>query len=432
MIDLMRRSQNVIRTSLPAPIMDRIVQKSTANNEARKERPMDPHLTDTIEQHGDPLAFRLRQGRGRSPLLGGGRDTIKVEARQLAGHQKEAVVTEGADGSAWRLTSDEGKHLRGTDLAPFPLGFFNAGMQSDLYGRMRTLAAARDIPLDNVEIRVANHYWLTGSFIHGTGEGHAEAPDIDVRVASSAATETIKTLVAAAMDASPAIAFLRTPLAGNTFALYINGRRRKVEGVANSASADAGDPYRVYAQAPRPLDPHAPRDLIEKTGQVEQGTVEPASATVTNKLIRNILGEGKSLGTDGMYETDTWLGMPGTSHFKLTSDEGGAGTAPCGLALLSAGIAFCYMTQLARYIENMKMNIHGVRLVQLNPYVAGARAAAEPIDTHLFLNGEAPEETHLQLLTIAARTCYLHAASKAPTEPKLRLVHNGRDIARAA
>ncbi len=208
-------------------------------------------------------------------------------------------MTEGADGSAWRLTSDEGKHLRGTDLAPFPLGFFNAGMQSDLYGRIRTLAAVRGIDLRMVEIRVANHYWLTGSFIHGTGEGHAEAPDIDVRVQSGASTETIRALVAAAMDASSAIAFLRSPLFGNTFALYINGRRRKVDGVANSASADAGDPYRTYSQAPRPHDGSARRDLVTKTGQVEQGTPELASATVTNKLIRNIIGEGKSTGGGG-------------------------------------------------------------------------------------------------------------------------------------
>jgi uncharacterized OsmC-like protein len=394
-------------------------------------------MANTIDHQGDPLAFRLRQGHRRSPLLGSGRDVIKVEARQMAGHQKEAVVTAGTDASAWRLTSDEGKHLRGTDLAPFPLGFFNAGMQSDLYGRVRKLAATRNVALEHVEIRVANHYWLTGSFIHGTGQGHAEAPDIDVRVQSRAATETIKALVTAAMDASPAIAFLRTPLSGNTFALYINGRRRAVEGVANSSTADAGDPYRVYARAPRPLDPNSRRDLIEKTGQVEHGTIEPASATVTNKLIRNVLGEGKSLGQDGMYEdgmyeTDTWLGMPGTSHFRLVSDEDNADAAPCGLALLSAGIAFCYMTQLSRYIENMKMNIHRVRLVQLNRYVAGPNAAAEPIDTHLFLDGEAAEETHVQLLTIAARTCYLHAASRTPTEPSLRIIHNGRDIARAA
>ena len=90
------------------------------------------------------------------------------------------------------------------------------------------------------------------------------------------------------------------------------------------------------------------------------------------------------------------------------------------------------MTQLSRYIENMKMNIRGVRLVQYNPYVYGAKAGVEPIDTHLFLNGEAPDETHLQLLSIAARTCYLHAAAKTPTEPNVRIVHNGSEVARAA
>jgi hypothetical protein len=392
---------------------------------------MEPQAIDTIDRHGDPLAFRLRAGEDRSSLGDHAAAEVRVEARQMAGHQKEAVVTEGADGSAWRMTSDEGKHLRGTDLAPFPLGFFNAGMQSDLYGRLRSLAATRGIGLDQVEIRVANHYWLTGSFIHGTGEGHAEAPDIVLRVESSAPTQTIKTLVAAAMDASPAIAFLRKPLSGNTFALYINGRRRKVEGVANSASADVGDPYRTYSRAPRPVDADARRDLIEKTGQVEQGTSDPAPVSVTNKLIRNILGEGKSVG-GGLYETDTWLGMPGASHYKLVADEGGDAAAPCGLALLSAGIAFCYMTQLSRYIENMKMNIRGVRLVQSNPYSGGPAAAAGPIDTHLFLNGEAADETHLQLLTIAARTCYLHAAARTPTEPNLRIIHNGRDLVRAA
>ena len=75
-------------------------------------------------------------------------------------------------------------------------------------------------------------------------------------------------------------------------------------------------------------------------------------------------GEGKSLGRDGMYEVDTCLGMPGTSHFRLIGDEGSSDAAPCGLALLSAGAAFCYMTQLSRYIETMKMRIRGVRLVQ--------------------------------------------------------------------
>jgi uncharacterized OsmC-like protein len=391
---------------------------------------MDPTLTDTIDRHGDPLAFLVRKEQGTP--FNSSRTVFKVEARQMAGHQKEAVVTEGAHGRAWRLTSDEGLHLKGTDLAPFPLGFFNAGLQADLYGRMRTHAAERGIALEAITIRVVNHYWLTGSFIHGTGEGHAEAPDIEVQVQSPASADTVETLVAAAMDASPAIAYLRAPLVGNTFALYINGRRRQVEGVANSASPDAGDPYRVYARAPRPLDANGRRDIVMKTGRVEQGEPQLAAPTVTNKLIRNIFGDGKPVGSEGPFEIDTFLGVPGASHFKLMSDEGDGGAAPCGLSLLSAGIAFCYMTQLSRYIENMKMNIHGVRLVQFNPTVAELKAAVEPIDTHLFLNGEAAEESHLQLLTIAARTCYLHAAAKTPVEPNVRIVHNGHALARAA
>ena len=386
---------------------------------------MDATLTDTIDMHGDPLGFKLRQGRA-SPLLQGDRDVIKIEARQMALHQKECVAADGADASGWRLSSDEGKHLKGTDLAPFPLGFFNAGIQVDLAQQIRRLAAERKIRIDGLSLKAVNHYWLTGSFIHGTGEGHAEVPDIEVNLDSPAGTAEIEALVHAAMDASPAIAFLRTPMTANTFALYINGRRRSVEGVDNSLAGDADDPYRVYASAPRPLDANGPGDLIVKPGVVESGQSAPAKATIDGKQIRDIFGEGR-LREDGVLEVDTWLGMPGASHFVICGDTGG-GAAPSGLALFAAGISFCYMTQLARYIENMKLAIRGVRLVQFTPFRGGKKAIAEPIDTHLFLSGEAPAETHVNLLTVAARTCYLHAAAKTPTEPNLRIVHNGRAI----
>jgi uncharacterized OsmC-like protein len=390
---------------------------------------MDPTLTDTIDMHGDPLAFKLRQGLP-SPLLQGGRDIIKVEARQMALHQKEAVITDGAEASAWRVTSDEGKHLKGSDLAPFPLGYFNAGIQVNLVQQIRRIAGERNILIDSLTLSVVNHYWLTGSFVHGTGEGHAEVPDIDVRIESPANSGDIASLVHAAMDAAPAIAFLRTSLTTNSFALYINGRRRPVDGVDNSAAPDAGDPYQVYKSAPRPLNAKGRCDLIVKTGVTEDGQSSPAKATIDGKQIRDVIGEGKLL-SDGTLDADTWLGMPGASHFRLLGDAAGTDAAPSGLALFAAGIAFCYMTQLARYIENMKLAIRGVRLVQYTPFRGGAKAVAEPIDTHLFLNGEAPPETHLRLLTVAARTCYLHAASKSPTDPNLRIVHNGRPIAGA-
>ncbi len=387
-------------------------------------------MSDSIASYGGPLAFKVLQGEGRSPVLADcqGRDVFKVEARQLVGHQREAVVTEGASGSAWRVTSDEGVHLKGTDLAPFPFGFFNAGLQGDLFHRIRCGATAGGILLDGLEIDLANEYWLTGSFALGTGQGHAEPTQVEVRLHSTASNEVISNLVSDAVAASPAMALLRTPLT-NTFALYINGRRRVVEGVANSIAPDARDPFEVYPSVPRPLNTGGARQyLIEKTGRRQEGAPALAPAGTTTRIVRKVKGKGRLVDPAGLTEIETWLEYPGASHFVFRTDEGVSDCAPSGLALLSAGIAFCYMTQLERYVENMKLPIHGARLVQYSPYalVAGSRgghltAIAEPIDTHLFLNGEAPDETHANLLMMAARTCYLHATATAVLAPRLRL-----------
>lgn len=387
--------------------------------------------TDTIDAHGDPLAFKVRQGSRKpaAPEDDPAERVFKVEARQMAGHQKEAVVTQGEVGSAWRLASDEGAHLRGTDLAPFPLGFFNAGLQSDLYRHLRYHAKRNGVTFDSVDIRLENRYWLTGSFALGTGEGHAEPTRIKLSIGSPAPARELRRVVEEALASSPAIALLRTPLE-NTFALYVNGRRRRVEGVPNSAAGDASDPYLAYSAAPRPLpDAVVLPDPITKTGRREGGSPVPAPASTDTRVVRIIKGEGRPIPPDGCFEVETWLEMPGASHFAFRTDEGDSDLAPSGLALLSAAVSFCYMTQLSRYIEHMRLAIKGVRLVQYSPYrlmsAAGRMVGvAGPIDTHLFLNGDAPEETHAKLLSIAARTCYLHATAAAALEPVVRIVHN--------
>ena len=73
----------------------------------------------------------------------------------------------------------------------------------------------------------------------------------------------------------------------------------------------------------------------------------------------------------------------------------------------------------------MKLAVGSVRLVQFSPFQAGA---AEGFDTHLFLNGEAVDEVQNNLLTIAARTCYLHATMAAALPPVVRLRHNGSPL----
>ncbi len=143
---------------------------------------------DSIEGSGFPLGFQASAGERRPSILGTGtgREIYVVEARKLAGHQKEAVVREGEGGSTWRLASDEGKHLKGTDLAPFPLGYFNAGLHADLIGRIVALAGARSIALDRLSIELKNGYYMTGSFFQGDGHGYGEPATIRVVVQSGA------------------------------------------------------------------------------------------------------------------------------------------------------------------------------------------------------------------------------------------------------
>ena len=237
----------------------------------------------SIEGSGFPLGFKVRQGASRAPLVCGAaaRDLFKVEARQLAGHQKEAVVTEGANGSSWRLASDEGKHLAGTDLAPFPLGYFNAGLQADLVNRILWLARARSIRLESLDVKLANFYSMTGAFFRGDGKGYAEPAKVKVIIGSAAPKEAIGRLVRAAVDASPALAAMRVAVE-STFAIYVNGRRREVTTMKPSASPDAADPHRTYPAAPSPLGGARDLpDLVRKTGASRAGTVTPAPPGTT-------------------------------------------------------------------------------------------------------------------------------------------------------
>ena len=375
---------------------------------------MVPVLTSSIET--GPLAFRSRAG--CPPRFDGSRETFKVDARHVSGHVREAVVTAGEDGSAWRMLSDEGLHLKGTDLAPFPFGYFNAGLQGDLIRCIRNAAAQQGVVLNSLEIVLDNEYWLTGSFALGTGQGHAEATRIQIDVHSSASAAAVASVIAAAVESSPALALLRTPLV-NTFALYINGRRRAVAGVASSTAADVVDPFLRYQAPPRALADTVA--MIEKLSVREDGEIAIAPSATTTRITRKVTGRGRLVDATGMTAIETWLQLPGMSHFAFRSDEGGGDRAPCGLALLAAGLAFCYMTQIARYVEAMKLAVGSVRLVQFSPFQAGA---AEGFDTHLFLNGEAADEVQTNLLTIAARTCYLHATMAAALPPAISIRYN--------
>ncbi|NKB47738.1 MAG: hypothetical protein GKS02_00085 [Alphaproteobacteria bacterium] len=400
--------------------------------------------SETIDGSGYPLAFKVRQGGVRSPLLTSdfGRDVFIAEARTLSGYQKEAVVSEGSRGSAWRMTTDEGKHIKGTDLAPFPLGFYNAGLHADLLRRILVIARARSMAAPQVEIKLQNFYFLDGSFVRGDGIGGAEPAKIEVKIQAQAPSDQIAALVYDAVRASPALATMRSAVT-NTFAIYVNGRRRKATTLKNSTGPDAADPFLTYSEPPAPLDgANDLSDLIRKTGKVQTGDIVDVSDGTIRRVVRTVSGASRLLDPAGITDTNTWLEMPGLSHFAFKSDDRMVENAneevgPSGLALIAAGIVFCYMTQLSRYIIHQKFDIHGVRIVQRTPFAMEGDPGdgswtgnIEPVDTHLFLNGGEDDEAHERLMTIAANTCYLHATLAARLDPIVSIEHNGKPITR--
>jgi hypothetical protein len=273
--------------------------------------------------------------------------------------------------------------------------------------------------------------------VRGDAVGETEPTRIHVALRSDAGEERVRALVRGAVAASPALAALRTPMR-NTFAIYVNGRRRTVDSLPASDAPDAADPFRVYPTPPRPLAGAVDfPDLIVK-GRNEPGTRPPSPASPTGRVVRPVIGDSRLVDPAGVVETDTYLGLPGSTHFAIRTDERpglghGGDQGPSGLACVAAGVAFCYTTQLLRYIEHMKLAIHGVRMVQSTPYrltgsLAGGDLAGEalPVDTHLFLNGDAPEVIHGRLQRIAAVTCYLHATLAAAFAPEVSIELNGR------
>ncbi|MFM8554862.1 MAG: hypothetical protein ACKODG_01555 [Betaproteobacteria bacterium] len=385
--------------------------------------------TDTIDSSGFPLCFKTQHGSGQSPVLGleDARDTFVVQARAMGGHQKEAVVSEGKAGSSWRMVSDEGPGLQGTDLAPFPLGFMSAGMQADFMNRIRQRARAQSIAITSLDTELITDYAFQGSFFKGNGRGYAYAPQLRVRIETASPVTAIRDLVVESLAASPLFAAWRTPVV-NTFALYANGRRRPLSTLAASLAPDAEDPFKAWRHSPRPLagEEHSSA-IIERIGQAVVTERPPSADWQPGRVDIPIHGRSTMDGTS--TRSLTWSNRAGGTQFALRTDEGTTQRAPSGLGYAFAGVAFCLMTQLLRYVEHHKMSIRALRLVQVSDCeITGGRAQPHALDTHIFVHGDEPDAVMERLVEMAANTCYLHAAFHATLEPSLKLEINGKAL----
>ena len=159
---------------------------------------------DSIDRLGHPLAYKVVQGASAADPLPQQTHTLQTAVRALEGMQKEAIVTDTSSGTVWRLVSDEGPYLNGTDLAPFPLAFFTTGMALSFTEAFLQEAQKQGIKIDNYQLTQDNRYTMEGSAIRGDMIGGALPVEMLVEVESDAAPEQMQAIADLAKQASPA------------------------------------------------------------------------------------------------------------------------------------------------------------------------------------------------------------------------------------
>lgn len=397
----------------------------------------------SIESIGHPLVFKTTRSGGRNPVENmtpavPGRVSLRTEVRAMEGMQKEAILHDAASDVVWRMVSDEGPYLNGTDLAPFPLGFFSSGMAFSLLSEVLSHARVHNVKITNLSLTQHNRYTMEGSAIRGDMTAGAIPVDMSVSIEGDAPDDVLNKIVLMAEASSPAQAYLRNQLE-SAFRLSVNGQELTVVGVAEATADLYQDPESQFdTYQPAGGDAFLP-DIITKSKAAELTQGEGgagSSLKAEQKRTLHVRVEARLIG-ETLKEVELHLLKPTGSSFRFLSDEtpenGGKGVAPPALAYLSAGIGFCFMTQFGRYATITKQDLKSYRIVQDTVFdYAGdasdwsATATAEPVDTHVYLDFGESDEAGQQMLKMGKQTCFLHAAMAGsyPTRLEVKTKHS--------
>jgi uncharacterized OsmC-like protein len=140
-----------------------------------------------------------------------------------------------------------------------------------------------------------------------------------------------------------------------------------------------------------------------------------------------------------LMETVVQPFKPMGSAFRFACDEtidaGGQESAPPPLMYLSAGVGFCYMTQIGRYAHITKQDLQKYEIVQNNVFTTsrssedGARIGhAHPFDTRVIMEADESNEIAQKTLSMGERTCFLHAAMRGRHPSILKVELNGQSF----
>ncbi len=389
----------------------------------------------SIESIGYPLVFKVdqRSAELELPSHKSGEIAVRLKARALEGMQKEAIVHHGPSNSVWRMVCDEGPYLNGTDLAPFPLAFYAAGMAFSFLSEIVHHAQTYNVKLESLSLIQDNFYTMKGSAIRGDMTAGALPTEITIKISADAPIETIQNILQLSEASSPPQAYMRDRLS-NTFALSYNSQGLDVSPINPSTAPlhDEPDPH-FDSVMPSDQSQYLPEIITKlRAAEVKHGAEGGAGSSLRSEQKRTLhIHTEALLREDGLKELEISLIKPIGSSFKFISDETSE-DAPPSLAYLSAGVGFCYMTQLGRYAKIVKLGLNSYSIVQDNIFmISGSvrdenlRTSAKSVDTHLFVNLEGSDQDAQRLLKMGEQTCFLHAAMRTSIRTKLHAEING-------
>jgi uncharacterized OsmC-like protein len=352
---------------------------------------------------------------------------VRTLVRSLRGMQKEALVTSSASGATWRVASDEGPYLAGTDLVPPPLGFLSAGFAASVAAELLAAAERREAPLANLRAVTDSYYSMEGSALEGSMRGGALPPEVQVEVETPLAQGELRELVAEAVAASPINGLMARAL-NSRFTLTLNGERIEAGRVAPIEAANPPRPGALFEEVRGDGGPGA-EELIVKVEEAEsrQGVEGGAGSSLKAEQSRTLhVRADCAVREDGIKVIDQFLFKPIGSRFRFLSDEapghGGEGRAPGAATYLAAGFALCFMTQLGRYAKITRRALDSYEVVQDNHFTArraGAPCEADPIETHVYLDADEEVDVARAIVDMGEQTCFLHALCRTVLEPRI-------------
>jgi len=349
----------------------------------------------------------------------GGSVSFSTRTRTLAGMQKEALVECIPSGTCWRLLCDEGPWLNGTDLAPFPLGYFAAGLGSCFMSDIHAQAAYQGLRLDGLTLGLDIYFSMEGSILKGTMAAGVDSINLTVNGRQDFDDAELEALATSALrHRSLANRALQAALPSR-FCLRVNGQPVAWPGNRSQTLDEAADPAPVFALLQPPRSIEHPEAIIRKDDATTVAGAEGAVGLQSDQKRSVHIHADAHARPDGLAEIAVQCLQPAGSRFIFLSEDamraGGEARAPCGLTYLSAAVAFCFMTQLGRYAQIKKLRLHNYRIVQKTSFGNGPGPVL-PVETAVFLDSDDTVENNLRMVVMGEQTCYLHTTFRQPVD----------------